>query len=171
MTLTRIVELLPIPANNSEQGLGNWDALPEEFGRRFPDTYVDFVSTYGTGSIGAFLWILNPFSENPSLNFDQARYFRDAYQSLRDDFPKYYPRKRNGFLPWAFTDNGDAIVWVTDEGDPNEWQVCVQSPDPAQEEMTNMNTQAFLEALLEKRLRSSILPMDFLDSDKEFEAQ
>ncbi len=171
MTLARIVELLPIPTKTSEQGPGNWGALPEEFGGRFPDTYVDFVTTYGTGSIGAFLWVLNPFSKNPSLNLGQARYFRDAYQSLRADFPQYYPRKRNDFLPWAFTDNGDAIVWITDEGDPNEWHVCVQSSDPAQEEMTNLNTQAFLEALLEKRLASSILPMDFLVSEKAFEAQ
>ncbi|PXW72727.1 SUKH superfamily protein [Loktanella sp. PT4BL] len=171
MTLSRIVELLPPPTNTSEQGRGNWGALPEEFGGRFPDTYVDFVSTYGTGSIGAFLWVLNPFSKNSSLHLDQARYFRDAYQSLQEDFPQYYPRKPNDFLPWAFTDNGDAIVWVTDDGDPNEWHVCVQSSDPAQEEMTYLNTQDFLEALLEKRLTSSILPMDFLVSEKAFEAQ
>lgn len=168
MTLVRIIELLPVPTEASEQGSGSWGTLPEEFGRRLPEAYVDFVSTYGTGSIGAFLWVLNPFSNNPSLNLDQARYFRDAYQSLRDSFPQYYARKIDDFLPWAFTDNGDAIVWVVDDGDPNEWRVCIQSSDPAQEEMTDLNTQAFLEALLEKKLVSSILPSDFLEAEKMF---
>ncbi|MEO0931109.1 MAG: SMI1/KNR4 family protein, partial [Pseudomonadota bacterium] len=135
MTLSRIIELLPVPPNASEQGGGDWGALPEDFGGRFPEAYVDFVSTYGTGSIGGFLWVLNPFSQNPSLSLDQARYFRDAYQSLRDDFPQYYLRNADDFLPWAFTDNGDAIVWITNEDNPNEWSVCIQSSDPAQEEM------------------------------------
>ena len=90
---------------------------------------------------------------------------------MRDDFPKYYPRTRNDSLPWAFTENGDAIVWVVIEGDPNEWHICLHSSDPAQEEMTGLNTQAFLEALLDKRLTSSILPTDFSASEKAFEAQ
>jgi hypothetical protein len=168
MTLAKIVELLPVPTNTSENARVDWSELPEEFGGRFPDTYVDFVSTYGTGSVGAFFWVLNPFSKNPSLNLGQASYFRNAYQSLRDEFPQYYRRHSDDFLPWGFTDNGDAVVWLTDEGDPNEWCVCVQASDPAQEEVTGLNTQAFLEALLEKKLASTILPIEFLQAEKKF---
>jgi len=170
MTLSRIVELLPVPDVATENERGDCDSLSVEFGVRFPDIFIDFVSTYGTGSIGGFLWILNPFSKNPNLNLDQARYFRNAYQNLRNDFPEYYPRRSDEFLPWAFTDNGDAVVWLIDEGDPNDWCVCVQASDPAQEEMTGLNTQEFLEALLEKRLASSILPVQFLEADKQFVA-
>jgi len=171
MIIARIKELLPVPETTSENYKGDWNALPLEFGGRFPDSYKEFVSTYGTGSIGGFLWVLNPFSQNPSLNLDQAEYFRSAYQSLKANFPQYYPRGKEDFLPWAFTDNGDAIVWLIDGSDPNEWPVCVQASDPSQEEISNLNTQEFLEALLEKKLASSILPSQFLDAEKQFVAQ
>ena len=45
-----------------------------------------------------------------------------VYQSLKADFSQYYSRTETEFLPWAFTDNSDAIVWLIDD-DPNEW--CV----------------------------------------------
>lgn len=169
MTIERIMELLAAPETTSDNGNGDWGAVQDGLGERLPDVYKDFVATYGTGSIGGFLWILNPFCSNPSLNFDQAEYFRHAYQSLKSDFPRYYVRSETEFLPWAFTDNGDAIVWLIGEGDPNEWLVCLLASDPSQDEETGLNTQAFLEVLLENKLSSSILPAQFLKAEKQFE--
>ena len=107
---------------------------------------------------------LEPLLSKSQLNFEQVVYFRQAYQSLKADFPQYYSRTETEFLPWAFTDNSDAIVWLIDDGDPNEWSVCIQASDPAQEEETGLNTQAFLEALLEKKLSSSIFARAVLRS-------
>ena len=49
--------------------------------------------------------------------------------------------------------------------------VCIQAFDRSQEEETGLNTQAFLEALLEKKLSSSILPAQFLEAEKQFTPQ
>lgn len=171
MTIERIKELLAVPEATSGDKDGDWGAVSTGSVDSLPDAYREFVSTYGTGSIGEFLWVLNPFCSNSSLNFSQSQYFRNAYQSLKADFPQYYPRTDTEFLPWAFTDNGDAIVWLTDNGDPNDWHVCVQASDPAREEDTGLNTQKFLEALLEKKLPSSILPSQFLEGEKQFAPQ
>lgn len=60
---------------------------------KFPDDYKEFISTYGTGSIDNFLWILNPFSKNININFfDDMKHFQWAYRELKSEFPENYPR-------------------------------------------------------------------------------
>jgi hypothetical protein len=170
MTISHIKTMLPVPEITFENTFGDWRYLFQEYGTPFPDAYVEFVSSYGTGSIGDFLWVLNPFSKNSNLNSNQIKYLQDAYQTLKEDFPEYYPRNREDFIPWAVTDNGDSLIWLITPNNPNEWKVSIQAGDPTQEEATNLTTLEFLEALVNNELNSSILPIDFLDAKKEFTA-
>ena len=66
MTIEKITELLAVPKTTSGNDNSDWDALPAGLGKRLPNVYKEFVSIYGTGSIGGFLWVLNPFYPNPS---------------------------------------------------------------------------------------------------------
>jgi len=168
MTISKILELLPVPSDAVEEKDHNWAPIYSKLGTVLPQDYIEFLSIYGSGSIGDFLWVMNPHSQNRSLNLEQMQYFRDAYRVLRSDHPLYYPRKPDDFLPWAFTDNGDVVFWLKEGAKPDQWLVGIQAADPTQEEQTDFTTSEFLEALLEKRLASSILPSQFLEADKEF---
>ena len=168
MTIAKIMSLLPVPDDIVEEKNHDWGSVFSELGTKLPKDYIEFLSVYGSGVIGDFLWILNPHSLNRNLNLEKMRYFREAYQVLRQDHPAYYPREFQEFLPWGFTDNGDSIVWINNGMEPNEWLVGIQAADPSQEELTGLTMLDFLEALLENRLVSSILPRQFLDSEKEF---
>lgn len=167
MSINRLEKLLPPPAEPKETDGHDWSDFFKNFGVEVPQDYKYFLSVYGTGSIGRFLWVFNPFSKNNSLNQDAIEASINAYNELHKDFPEYYPREKGSFIPWGLTDNGDAIVWIVDKGEPDLWKVAIQNDT---EEMTGMTMSEFLVALLEKTLMSSILPAQFLESDKSFSA-
>ena len=117
-----------MPENTTEVTDHDWAAVCSKLGvPDLPTVYKEFVSTYGTGYIGNFLWVMNPFSANPNINLEKILYFRSAYQTLRQAHPMYYPREFGTFLPWAATDNGDSIVWLLDGNSPDDWQVVLAS--------------------------------------------
>jgi hypothetical protein len=75
------------------------------------------------------LWILNPFAANRYLNLvQQARRQLEAERMIRAERPSDMPfslhPERGGLFPWAMTDNGDRLYWLT-EGDPNHWPTVI----------------------------------------------
>jgi hypothetical protein len=168
VSIDKIVKLMRPPSEPNEALGHDWTDVENLFGIHFPKHYKQFLSIYGTGSIDDFLWVFNPFSHNKFLNSDAIRAAIDAYEVLHIDFPQYNPRNKGTFIPWAGTDNGDSIVWLVDDGDPDLWQVALQHDT---EELTQLTTSEFLLALLEKKLPSSILPSQFLEANKQFIAQ
>ena len=47
---------------------GGWQFIQVKLGITLPEDYKEFVSTFGTGAVDSFLWVLNPFSKNDNLN-------------------------------------------------------------------------------------------------------
>ncbi|NKD55997.1 MULTISPECIES: SMI1/KNR4 family protein [unclassified Haematospirillum] len=168
MGIEQITELLPVPEKTTESAVSDWYSISAALQCEFPSDYKLFISTYGTGVIGGFLWILNPFSSNSNLNLEKALYFRHAYQQMKEKFPTDYAREVDTFLPWGVTDNGDSLVWLIEGENPNIWQVAIFSSDQANEEKSGLTMSDFLVALLEKKVRSSILPLQFLEAEKLF---
>ena len=172
MSIERLLELMPAPDAAYETQGHDWLSVQDALGTDLPSDYKEFLSIYGTGVVGEFLWVLNPFSSNPNLNLEKIRYFQEAYQQMKELFPEEYPRERlphtGSFLTWAVTDNGDSLFWVLDDSEPNSWCVGIHSSDQGEEELTGLTMSGFLEVLLEKKLESSILPIQFLNIDKDF---
>jgi hypothetical protein len=89
-----------------------------------------YINTYGSGCVGAFIWPLNPFSKNKYLNLnDQVKAQLDALKSLKmtwGDVQVPYPLypKPGGLLPWGLTDNGDVLYWRT-VGLPDNWSTVI----------------------------------------------
>jgi hypothetical protein len=141
-----------------------WVTFESEGGVRLPNDFKELVSIYGCGAIDDFVWLLDPFSKNPNLNFEKSKYFREAYAVMRKEFITDYPRPdypANGsFFPWAVTDNGETFVWLVD-GDPDSWKVAVHSSDQGEEEIYNFGCVEFLLKLLERGVSSKILPSQF----------
>ena len=162
--LARLTALLPPPARPSEAIGHDWSAFGAAHGLRTPRDWRAFLSLYGTGAIGGFLWVLNPFSANPALNAEAIAPLRGAYAVMKERFPEDHPRDPAAFLPFGLTDNGDSLAWLMEGDDPDAWTIAVFDGSQAEEavETTGLTLLPFLLALLEGRLRSAILPPDFL---------
>lgn len=101
-----------------------WSEFENKLGIILPEDYKRFINIYGTGGIDDFIWILNPFVQEKNINFmNRMMVMSHAYLESKNKFPQYYKHKvfpeKGGLLPWAYTDNGDEIYWLT-EGICNE---------------------------------------------------
>ena len=174
MDFAEITKRLPQPSFPKEIDELDWDAIERDFSVEFPTDYKKFVSTYGTGSIGQFLWVINPSSENRSLNGEAIRYFQSSYEELKQDFPADYTRpefpSEKSFLPWAVTDNGDTLVWIVGSGPSDGWCVGIMGSDQVEEEISELGFVEFFVHLLDRKIMSAILPEQFLQMDKTFQS-
>lgn len=157
-------EILPAPDIEVGRFNEKWKQIEEKFAIELPVDFKQFIEIYGTGKIDDFVWILNPLSANENLNFDTAKYFIDAYETSKSQFPDDYLRPKypedGSFFPWAATENGDSFVWIV-SGKPDEWTVAVFGRDQENEELRAMGCVEFVYRLLKKELSSKILPIDF----------
>jgi hypothetical protein len=173
MSFERIKQLVPNCPTFPREETIDWKDVENTIKIGLPLEYKKFISHFGTGSIGNFLWVFNPLASNINLNLSQHQYFHDAYNTMKELFPEDYMRPdfpdQNSFLTWAATDNGDSFFWIV-EGKPDDWVVGVHSHDQGDEEISGKNTSDFLLSLFSHQLTSNILPKDFLEGSLSFKA-
>lgn len=174
MAIEEIIALLEPPKRPAEVGSVDWPAVEEKYKIQVPPDFKEFAELYGTGCIGEFLWVFNPFSENQFLNFEASKAFHKTYSDLKLEFPEllsYPEHPANGSLfPFATTDNGDMFCWIVDN-ESSEPSCTILSSDPAYESSTKMSFASFMVGILRGELGSSILPEDFLTDKKRFAPQ
>jgi hypothetical protein len=164
MTLEALMSMVPPPKEPSEAGSGrSWLEVERSLGTALPGDYKEYINLYGTGELGGFVWVYNPFSDSQGQNL-QARALEvlDIWRSKRARYrEKEYPYalypEPIGLLPWGHIDTGAALFWQT-SGDPEEWTVVVAEARGPEFEHFHHSTTEFLTRLLAGRLRSSILP-------------
>lgn len=149
-----------------------WDEIELVLGIKLPADYKRFINKYGVGSINDFLWVLNPFTENPNLDLiKKGEEIREAYNTSKNEFPDdfkhdVFPNK-GGLLPCAITDNGDEIYWLTSDTS-DEWNIVVYESRLSDYYEYNMGLAEFLYKVLEKEIECSAFPDDFLGDNCEF---
>jgi hypothetical protein len=171
MALADLRAVLPPPTNPVAGGDIDWAAVQAKYKIALPDDFRDLVSTYGSGAIDGFAWLLSPISANNNLNFSKSEYFLSSYAVMKKEFPSDYPRplfpSRGSFFPWAVTDNGETFVWIV-EGTPTEWKVAIHSANQSEEEVYSLGAVDFLTRLLRKNIESRILPSQFPSTKPRF---
>jgi len=170
MTAVSLARIMPPPAKPLEAD-GSWFHAEEILGMGFPDDFKDFIRIYGSGTIGHFMSVLNPFAQNPNLNLlEQSRSQLDVLHYLRDrgESNPYalYPES-GGLLPVAGTDNGDFIYWLT-RGGAADWTIVVNESRSPEYEQFDCNLTEFLEKLLDQSLICWILPRFDFNGATEF---
>jgi len=146
-------------------GNDGWELVEQRVGARLPEDYKAFIECYGTGRIGAFLVVLNPFSTNRFINLiDRSRVELEGLIALRQKWPQYYLHdvfpSPAGLLPFASTDNGEILYWRT-ACDPEQWTVVVyESRGPKHYDFDGRMTD-FLAALLTRAIQCDVLPRTF----------
>ncbi|WP_170161229.1 SMI1/KNR4 family protein [Methylocaldum marinum] len=155
-----------VPSND------DWRLVEQKFGG-VPADFRWFVDCYGSGRIDNFLFTFNPASRNPHLNlFTQVDLQLDALRELRSGRTEVVPYslfpEPHGLLPFALTDNGDVLYWIT-EGSPNQWRVAINDSREPEWEEYSWTLSELLVRLLTKKARSSIFPKDFPSERPSFE--
>jgi hypothetical protein len=166
MSIKKLTSILTLPTAPVETGqLEEWLAIERKLEIVLPMDYKDYVSAFGTGYIGEFIWIFNPFAQKNSLNFmQQIRIRLDALKEIEQQIPtdvpfKLFPEK-GGLLPCGATGNGDCLFWLT-EGDPDKWPILInesRGPDWAR---FDMRLTDFLTGILKREIVCNIFPPDF----------
>ncbi len=173
MSLESLKSVLTPPTNPLKTGDSKgWAELENVLGSPLPKDYKDFISTYGTGGIDNFLWILTPFVNDENVNYlGRSKVIRDAYLESKQQFPQYFKHnvypETGGILPWGYTDNGDELYWLTN-GAPETWTVVIYETRSSEYHEYSMTMTEFLLQIVSKKLVSDAFPEDFPSENPEF---
>jgi hypothetical protein len=172
MSIEKLTAILPPPLTPVAcGGPDGWRTIECQLDIVLPSDYKEFVSTYGVGSINDFLWVLNPFTDNPHINLVSASYHSlNALRRLEGDYGEKLPFPifpvLNGVFPWGVTDNGDELFWRV-HGRACFSIVVMESRAPEWQEF-NMSMTGFLTELLTRRITVDCFPDGFLDEPPRF---
>jgi hypothetical protein len=167
MPLTILKTILAVPSNPLETTVKDWEAIEKKLGTVFPDDYKEFISCYGTGEIDEFLFVLNPVANNKYVNlFSRIDTLKQSSAVSKQMFgtdyiPPLFPES-GGYLPFAYTANGDDLYWATG-GNPDEWPVVVFETRSPEKEQFNMTMASFLAGILSGNIRCGAFPDDAFD--------
>jgi hypothetical protein len=164
MTLADLLSLIPPPSKPYETGGDrSWSEIERSLGTALPSDYKRFIELYGTGELGGFIWVYNPFSSSRGLNLlVQAPEVLHTWRSKRARYPdREYPHRiypeSTGLFPWAHIDTGAELFWRTSE-DPERWTIVVSEARGPEFEKFDGSMTSFLANLLAGKLKSEILP-------------
>lgn len=162
--LERLATLIPPPRRPQTQP--EWNRVERTLHVALPDDYKSLVEVYGPGAIDGFLWILQPVDDNDFLDLlAQRTVRREALRELRrhgEAIPHAIDSGNEAILPWAITENGDVVYWVTDPRDqPYDWHIVVnEARGPLWERFEGSATE-FLEAVVARSFVPTSFPSDF----------
>lgn len=172
MSIDVLLRIMPPPPSPIETGARSWLEIETEIGTRLPQDYKEYIEKYGSGRIGDFIAIFNPFSANRHTNIlDQIPKQTEILNHFKRTSPSECPYpifpEAAGLLPFGGTDNGDRLYWVTD-GEPDSWWIAVnESRGPTFSEHKCDMTQ-FLADILTLKTVCAVFPDDFPDGDTSF---
>lgn len=130
MIIDELYSVLPRPAVPVECGTdAEWLDVFERLGIRPPQDYIEFIQSYGTGTINDWITVFNPFAKSKNFNLlRQVPTLLSSLRELRMEFPDSYTIplffEPGGVLPWGLSIDGDIFCWVT-RGLPGRWTTLV----------------------------------------------
>jgi hypothetical protein len=133
-------------------------AAEKVVGLALPEDYIDFATTYGTGSFSDhsfYFWVWNPLRPDYPAIIEQET---AAWRAARQQFPEHFEfdihPTRPGYLPLGGDVNGGWIAYVT-RGEPERWPVATRHKDGAFE-LFEMPLTAFLTKVVTSVLRPGV---------------
>ena len=155
-----LTHLLPQPATAAPPK--DWAAVARQLGTDLPTDYKDFIATHGGGYVDNYLWILEPGCANDNYDLvDNDEERTEAFEYLWDGDegkPRGMEEEGARLIPWASTDNGEFLYWLTRPGqDPDTWTVMVNEARGSDWEHFDTGFAPFLLAVLNATLHSGIL--------------
>ncbi|MEU1287929.1 SMI1/KNR4 family protein [Kitasatospora sp. NPDC005856] len=124
--ISRLLELMPPPEGAGESG--DWAAVEQAWGFRFPRDYTEFVTRYGKGEIDRSLGVFAPDELMPPDAPQPG--MRDMTEEARwlfeeDGEPTDEVRSAEHIIAWGGSCTADTLGWLAVGDDPDEWPVLV----------------------------------------------
>lgn len=146
--MERLLRLVPPPKRPAFAGtLKAFREVERDLELKLPDAFKRVVRAYGQGLWQGFWWIASPFAEDQPAHqrpWHIPRYRVAAgpesctiLRETKAAYPQLLPwpiyPDQGGLFPWAMTDNGGVLYWLT-AGDPESWPT-LHDPHDARPEM------------------------------------
>jgi hypothetical protein len=124
----RLEKLLSINRGGADQSDDRWRSVEESMGLQLPGSYKAMVDMFGASTWANFLHVLSPFDHRLNLQ-SIGNQILEADRETRESFPSSYPLplypEPGGLLPWATTDNGDTLYFIT-ACEPDKWPIVIK---------------------------------------------
>ena len=174
MSIEQLTAIVPSPASPTEvPAEPDWKEIEKKLGIALPPDYRDFVSTYGSGLLGNFIRVFNPFASSEYLALIPSvericKVRRELKATEGDEEVPYgiYPDSP-GILPWGNDENGNTLYWLT-TGHPETWPVIVGEGRGRAWQQFDMPMTSFLAAALSGDIECTIWPADFPNPPEDF---
>lgn len=149
------------PAGRADIDDPRWSDIEYRLDLQFPADYKELIATFGTSTWGGFLNVLNPFSTLAALHLERAgRGMLGTIHGVRRVEPEAVPYsvfpEKCGLFPWAITDNGDALFWLT-EGPSSWWSTVILEARGSERERHVLTASAVIYEFLTAKLQSPLL--------------
>jgi len=174
MSIEELTAIIPPPETPTEvPDDPDWGSIEIELGVSLPEDYKAFVVTYGSGLLGNFIRIHNPFSASeytalvPSVR-RVSEIYREIKQSEGEDAVPFgiYPESP-GLFVFGNDENGNFLFWLT-EGEPDQWSCLIGEGRGADWDRYDMPMTTFLAKALKDEISSTVWPDDFPDQPDDF---
>ncbi|MFF1797837.1 SMI1/KNR4 family protein, partial [Kitasatospora sp. NPDC058263] len=124
--INRLMELMPPHEGAGESG--DWAAVEQAWGFRFPRDYTEFITWYGQGSIEACVSVLAPDelmppdAPQPGMRgmTEEARWLFEE-----DGEPTDEVRSAEQIIVWGGSCTADTLGWLTIGDDSDAWPVLI----------------------------------------------
>lgn len=95
----------------------------------------------------------------------------EAYDESRSELPDEFPfniyPEENGLLPFAYTDNGDELYWLT-APEFDDWSIVVYESASPDYHQFNMTFSEFMYNLIAHQIKCDIFDDDMFEEDMEY---
>lgn len=172
MAIDELTAFVEIPKTPSEvPAKPNWEKIEKKIGLKLPSDYKNFVITFGSGLLGSFVYVFNPFSKNEGIELTagitslcKTLKQLKAHEGEREvPFPIYPDTP--GLLPWGGDENGNGYYWLTD-GKPDQWPTIVCAGRDSRWQKFDMSMTTFLAKSLQGEIKCKIWPSDVTTSKR-----
>ena len=156
----RLPKLAAISRGGSPPFDSRWPEVEETLGVQLPGSYKSLIDRFGASTWGDFLHVLSPFDEQSNLQRVGEQVI-DADKMSRSSFPAHYPLplypETGGLLPWAATDNGDILYFIT-AGPADDWATVIKGARAPEFEVSFSPAALLVHHIANGSYRSAILP-------------
>ena len=172
MSIKQLQDVLKPPANAVESGMGqDWGRITSKFGAPLPTDYMQYVELYGSGEIGGWLTVFNPFSKNPNISLlEQFFYVLSGIGEIKKEFPESCPYpllfEPGGLLPWGISIDGDIYCWAT-TGSSGKWKIVIIGRHSEPEEF-QYSFSEFLSEAIKGNIESYTIPQEWKSNHVSF---
>lgn len=106
-----------------------WRSLSARLHIDLPADYVEFVNAYGPGWMDRFLEVYHPEGPGRTFESNHAEVVDEFVVVPEEDLDVigFYPKVRNGLLPWGSSSSGDRFFFRLISDAPDQWPTVVYS--------------------------------------------